>query len=45
MAVQEGVTFVTQILRKFHLELVNEDQPQKWGKYDVDPAKREGRCE
>ncbi|KAI9030243.1 cytochrome P450 [Hyaloraphidium curvatum] len=43
MALQEGVTFITQILRKFHLELVNEDEPQKWGKYSEDPAKREGR--
>ncbi|KAI9020376.1 cytochrome P450 [Hyaloraphidium curvatum] len=39
MAIQEGVTFLTQILRRFHLELVNEDEPQKWGDF----AKREGR--
>lgn len=43
MATQEGVTFLTQIIRRFSLTLVNEDQPQKWGKYDEDPAKREGR--
>ncbi|KXS12712.1 cytochrome P450 [Gonapodya prolifera JEL478] len=43
MATQEAVTFMAQILRKYRLKLVNEDDPSKWGKYDVDPAKREGR--
>jgi hypothetical protein len=45
VATQEGVTFMAMLLQRFHLELVNEDQPQKWGKFDVDPAKRQGRCE
>ncbi|KXS19473.1 cytochrome P450 [Gonapodya prolifera JEL478] len=43
MATQEAVTFMAQILRTYRLELVNEDDPSKWGKYDVDPAKRQGR--
>ncbi|KAI9026358.1 cytochrome P450 [Hyaloraphidium curvatum] len=43
MATQEAMTFLAQIVRRFSLELVNEDRPEKWGKFDVDPAKREGR--
>lgn len=43
MATQQGITFLAQILRGFQLSIVNEDQPEKWGRYDPDPAKREGR--
>lgn len=43
MATQEGITFLAQILRRFKLELVGEDKPEKWGRWDPDPAKREGR--
>ncbi|KAI9002556.1 cytochrome P450 [Hyaloraphidium curvatum] len=43
MAIQEGVTFLAQVLRAFDLELVNEDEPAKWGVWNEDPAKREGR--
>ncbi|KAI9026357.1 cytochrome P450 [Hyaloraphidium curvatum] len=43
MATQEAMTFMAQIIRRFSLQLVNEDQPEKWGKFDADPAKREGR--
>ncbi|TPX41686.1 hypothetical protein SeMB42_g05461 [Synchytrium endobioticum] len=44
MAQQEAVVFQAAILRNFHLELVNEDDPRHWGKYDTDPAKRMGRA-
>ncbi|KXS19460.1 hypothetical protein M427DRAFT_451108 [Gonapodya prolifera JEL478] len=43
MATQEAVCFMAQLIRDFHLELVNEDVPEKWGRWDVDPKKREGR--
>lgn len=43
MATQEGVCFLAQVLRNFDLELVNEDKPEKWGKWHEDPKKREGR--
>ncbi|KXS19462.1 cytochrome P450 [Gonapodya prolifera JEL478] len=45
MATQEAVCFMAQLIRDFHLELVNEDVPEKWGRWDADPKKREGRCE
>ncbi|KXS09953.1 cytochrome P450 [Gonapodya prolifera JEL478] len=39
MATQEAVVFMTEIVRKFHLELVNEDDPKHWG----NPETKKGR--
>ncbi|KAJ3340329.1 hypothetical protein HDU93_007170 [Gonapodya sp. JEL0774] len=42
-AQQEATVFLSTLIRRFDFELVNEDDPEKWGLYDTDPAKREGR--
>lgn len=42
-AQQEACVFLSTLIRRFHFDLVGEDDPAKWGKWDVDPAKREGR--
>ncbi|TPX30810.1 hypothetical protein SmJEL517_g05712 [Synchytrium microbalum] len=43
MAQQEAVVFMSTIIRKFSLELVGDDSPKHWGRWDPDPAKRAGR--
>lgn len=43
MATQEAQVLISAILSSFHLELVEEDEPSKWGLYDADPSKRKGR--
>ncbi|KXS15601.1 cytochrome P450 [Gonapodya prolifera JEL478] len=43
MATQEGVVFLSTLIRQFDFELVNEDDPAKWGVWHPDPEKREGR--
>ena len=34
---------MSTIVRKYDLNIVNEDDPKKWGLWNVDPAKRKGR--
>ncbi|KAJ3337710.1 hypothetical protein HDU93_000658 [Gonapodya sp. JEL0774] len=34
MATQEAVVFMVALLREFHLELVNEDDPKHWADYE-----------
>jgi hypothetical protein len=34
---------MSTIIRRYDLNIVNEDDPKKWGLYDADPAKRRGR--
>ena len=43
MSQQEAVVFMSAIMRKFHLELTNEDDPKHWAVFDNDPDKRKGR--
>ncbi|KXS21401.1 cytochrome P450 [Gonapodya prolifera JEL478] len=42
-AQQEGTVFLSTLIRRFDFELVNEDDPSKWGVYHPDPSKRQGR--
>ncbi|TPX32165.1 hypothetical protein SmJEL517_g04672 [Synchytrium microbalum] len=39
LATQEGICFLATILRRYHLELVNDDEPRHWG----DPKGKRGR--
>ncbi|TPX32364.1 hypothetical protein SmJEL517_g04515 [Synchytrium microbalum] len=43
MAQQEGMIFMCAIVQRYNLELVGEDDPKKWGVWNEDPAKRQGR--
>ncbi|TPX35741.1 hypothetical protein SmJEL517_g01953 [Synchytrium microbalum] len=43
MATHEALILMSDIYRRFHLELVNEDDKSKWGVWNEDPAKRRGR--
>lgn len=43
MATQEAVIFIATLCRRFNFDLVLEDEPRKWGVWNEDPAKREGR--
>jgi cytochrome P450 len=43
MATQEAVVFISSIVNKYHLELVNEDEPRKWGMWSELPEERKGR--
>ncbi|KAI9019676.1 cytochrome P450 [Hyaloraphidium curvatum] len=42
-AQQEATVFLSTLIRRFKLTLVNEDDPTKWGNWNEDPAKRDGR--
>lgn len=43
MATQEAQVLLAAILSDLHLELVNEDEPEKWAVWSEDPEKRKGR--
>ncbi|KAI9024627.1 cytochrome P450 [Hyaloraphidium curvatum] len=43
MATQEAQVILAAILSSFHLELVDENSPEKWAVWNEDPAKRLGR--
>ncbi|KAI9018893.1 cytochrome P450 [Hyaloraphidium curvatum] len=42
-AQQEATVFLSTLIRRFKFTLVNEDDPEKWGAWNPDPAKRQGR--
>ncbi|TPX33735.1 hypothetical protein SmJEL517_g03480 [Synchytrium microbalum] len=43
ISIQEAVCFLSSILRSYHLELTNEDDPKHWGEWNENPALRKGR--
>ncbi|KAI9023400.1 cytochrome P450 [Hyaloraphidium curvatum] len=43
MATQEAVVFISTLVRRFKFNLVLENEPRKWGVWNEDPTKREGR--